>query len=235
MQCHLLQRLLSGSYNRTWDFRHSVNAQLKAGSTVSSELHGGMMGVHRRLTMLTYYIERVVWTGWTNLYYLLRFSRAGHDRLERLVEFLHYLFGPTGCTRRAVALAPTDYSVLHTLSDDLARRGNWTAALSRLEQALRVGCGQSREHERLRLAQSMIRAVAAGHAGRVKQMMEEAGIVESMEPLWHAVRLELGEELEPLPAEILEAVSVICQMVAGSTMAPHPRGRIVGQEWRAQR
>ena len=31
-----------------------------------------------------------------NIYYLLRFSRAGRDRLERLVEFLHDLFGPTG-------------------------------------------------------------------------------------------------------------------------------------------
>ena len=78
-----------------------------------------------------------------NLYYLLRFSRAGRDRLERLVEFLHYLFGPTGYTQRADTLAPAHYSVLHALSDDLARRGNWTAALSRLEQALRVGSGQS--------------------------------------------------------------------------------------------
>ena len=29
-----------------------------------------------------------------NIYYLLRFSRSGRDRLERLVEFLHDLFGP---------------------------------------------------------------------------------------------------------------------------------------------
>ena len=31
-----------------------------------------------------------------NIYYLLRFSRAGRDRLERLVAFLHDLFGPSG-------------------------------------------------------------------------------------------------------------------------------------------
>ncbi len=31
-----------------------------------------------------------------NIYYLLRFSRAGRDRLERLVAFLHDLFGSTG-------------------------------------------------------------------------------------------------------------------------------------------
>ena len=31
-----------------------------------------------------------------NIYYLLRFSRTGRDRLERLVAFLHDLFGPAG-------------------------------------------------------------------------------------------------------------------------------------------
>ena len=31
-----------------------------------------------------------------NIYYLLRFSRAGRDRLERLVAFLRDLFGPSG-------------------------------------------------------------------------------------------------------------------------------------------
>ena len=31
-----------------------------------------------------------------NIYYLLRFSRTGRDRLERLVAFLHDLFGSTG-------------------------------------------------------------------------------------------------------------------------------------------
>ena len=40
-------------------------------------------------------------------------------------------------------------------------------------------------------------------------MMEEKGLTESMEPLWHAVRAELGEELEPLPAEIMDAVTDI--------------------------
>ena len=134
-----------------------------------------------------------------NIYYLLRISPAGRDRLERLVGFLHDLFGLTG----------------------MARGGNRTEALSRLEQALRVGHDRSRKHERPRLAQSMIRAVAAGHAGRVKRTMEEAGLVESMEPLWHAVRTELGEELESLPAEVLDAVSVIREIVADSTKAPH--------------
>ena len=32
-----------------------------------------------------------------------------------------------------------------------------------------------------------------------------------MEPLWHAVREELGEALEPLPAEIRDTVTEIRQ------------------------
>ena len=40
-------------------------------------------------------------------------------------------------------------------------------------------------------------------------MMEEFGLVEWMEPLWHAVLAELGEELDPLPAEIMDAVTDI--------------------------
>ena len=135
-----------------------------------------------------------------NIYYLLRYSRSGRGRLERLVEFLHDLFGPIG----------------------MARGGNRTEALSSFEQALSVRRGQFRERERPRLAQSMIRTIAAGHAGRVKHMMEEAGLVESMEPLWHAVRAELGEDLEALPAEILDAVSVIRETVADATMATRP-------------
>ena len=43
--------------------------------------------------------------------------------------------------------------------------------------------------------------------------MDEAGLIESMEPLWHAIRAELGEQLEPLPAEIMDAVSTIRERI----------------------
>ena len=127
-----------------------------------------------------------------NIYYLLRFSRTGRDRLERLVAFLHDLFGPAGMRR------------MHTLADVLARRGEWTQALDQLEHALRIGGDDFQEQEWSGLTDSFIPAVAAGHGPRVRRIMEKAGLVESMEPLWHAIRAELGEELEPLPAEIME-------------------------------
>ena len=181
-----------------------------------------------------------------NIYYLLRFSRVGRDRLERLVAFLYDLFGDTDfsrratdveptydeawrilaetilhrdddarlpeaeeCARRAVELVPKNPSAFHTLSDVLARRGQWTEALDQIEYALRLGGGDFQEQEWPGLTESLIQAVGAGHGPRVKRMMEEAGLAEPMEPLWHAVRAELGEELEPLPAEIMDAVTEI--------------------------
>ena len=134
-----------------------------------------------------------------NIYYLLRFSRAGRDRLERLVFFLHDLFGSE--------LAPENPNAFRTLSDVLARRRQWVESLDRLEHALGIGGSDFREQVWTGLTESLIPAVAAGHGLRVKQIMETAGLVEPMEPLWHAVRAELGEELEPLPAEIMETVA----------------------------
>ena len=189
-----------------------------------------------------------------NIYYLLRFSGAERDRLERLVTFLgllnmHGRYGEAeaacskatdiepmhheswrvlaeailcqdddarlpeaeDCARRAVELAPENPGALHTLSDVSACRGNWTEALDRLAYALHIGGDVFQEKEWPGLTESLIQAVAAGHGSRVKRMMEEAGLTEPMEPLWHATRAELGEELEPLPAEIMETVMDIRQ------------------------
>ena len=115
------------------------------------------------------------------------------------------------CARRAVELGPKNPSAFQTLSDVLAHRGQWTEALDQIEHALRIGGGDFQEQEWPSLTESLIRAVAAGHGPRVKRIMEEAGLAEPMEPLWHAVREELGEELEPLPAEIRDTVTEIRQ------------------------
>ena len=111
--------------------------------------------------------------------------------------------------RRAVELAPKSPEALQTLSNVLASRGHWTEALDQLEQALRIAGCESQRQELTGLTESLIRAVAAGHGHRIKEMMETAGLAESMEPLWHAVRAEQGEELEPLPAEIMDAVAEV--------------------------
>ena len=159
-----------------------------------------------------------------NIYYLLRFSHSGRGRLERLVEFLHDLFGPT-CLRttvaeRAVELKSDSRVAIDTLSDALAEKDNWLEALDRLEQALQSDEGQPNVISGKAIVVSLTRAVAAGHGARVRQIMQNTGLVDSMEPLWHAVRAELGEELEPLPAEVMDAVALLRARIARDSTAP---------------
>ena len=116
--------------------------------------------------------------------------------------------------RRAVGLAPEKPLALRTLSNVLVRRGKTNESLDCLERLLRIDRNNPHLSEMPGLTHSLIRGVAAGHAKRVRRMIEESGLAESMEPLWHAVRAELGEELEPLPAEIMDTVREIRQEFA---------------------
>ena len=111
--------------------------------------------------------------------------------------------------QRAVDLAPGNPIASRTLSDVLACLGKWTEALDWLERSLLVSGEELSQSRVPGLTEPLIRAVAAGHGNRVKRLMEEASLAEPMEPLWHAVRAELGEELEPLPAEIMDTVTEI--------------------------
>ena len=114
-----------------------------------------------------------------------------------------------GHARRAVDLTPENAIAARTLAEILACLEKWTEALNWLEKSL-LDSGEELPQPRTRgLAEPLIRAVAAGHGKRVKRLMEEASLAEPMEPLWHAVRAELGEELEPLPAEIMDTVKEI--------------------------
>ena len=123
------------------------------------------------------------------------------DDLPRLGEADTY-------ARRAVALAPEDAAALHTLSDVLAGRGNWTEALDTLERAVHAD-GDYKHEEWPGLTDSFIGMVAAGHGVGVKRILEDAGLIKELEPLWFATRLNLGEEIKPLPAEIMDAVNEI--------------------------
>ena len=159
-----------------------------------------------------------------NIYYLLRFSHSGRDRLERLVEFLHRFFGP--------ACVPTMQSrraAVHPLSDVLSPGGEPTNTLEQLERTVLVGVRELQERHGVWLIDSLIRAAGAGHGERIKRIIDEAGLIGSMEPLWHALRAELGEQLEPLPAEIMDVVSTIRKRIsvhstthAGSTVPAWP-------------
>ena len=120
----------------------------------------------------------------------------------RLVEAEDY-------ARRAACLAPENPVASRTLSEVLVRLGKWTEALDWLERSLVVSGEELPRSGVPGLTEPLIGAVAAGHGKRVKKVMEEANLAEPMEPLWHAVRAELGEVLEPLPAEIMDTVTEI--------------------------
>ena len=66
----------------------------------------------------------------------------------------------------------------------------------------------------LRWTHMLISMIAHGRAAQVKQLLIKANATESLEPLWLAARAELGEDLGPLPAEVLDAVDAVRRMVA---------------------
>ena len=117
--------------------------------------------------------------------------------------------------KRAVELNSDNRVALHTLANVLARRGNWAEALDRLEQALGTNDGEMNGSAGSDVVDTLTRAAVAGHGRRAKRIIEDVGLVESMEPLWHAIRAELGEELEPLPAEVMEVVVLLRRRIAG--------------------
>ena len=91
----------------------------------------------------------------------------------------------------------------------LLAAGKDDESLDTLEHALHIGGDEYQSQHRQWLTASLCEAVAAGYGEWVKCAMEKAGLTESMEPLWHAIRAELGVALEPLPAEIMDAVTDI--------------------------
>ena len=109
--------------------------------------------------------------------------------------------------------------VSHVLSDVLARQGKWEESLTHLAKA----ASWLGTHSNLAGARSFVVALAAGHASRVKEIMANTDLVESMEPLWHATCAELGEEIEPLPAEVLDAVTVVRARVEAVRAGSHAR------------
>ena len=108
--------------------------------------------------------------------------------------------------RRAWEYSPNPVAS-RVLSDALARQGRWEESLTHLAEAASwFGTHPDLAGE---LAQSLIRALAAGHASRIKEIMVNAALTESMEPLWHATCAELGDEIGPLPAEVADAVAAV--------------------------
>ena len=136
----------------------------------------------------------------------LLLGEPGSGKMERkqttdLAEAEHY-------ARLAWEHSFRDPIVLHILSDVLARQGRWEESLTHLAEAASWS-GTEPVLKGQALAESFIRALAAGHASRVKEIMANAALGEKMEPLWHTTCAELGEEIGLLPAEVDDAVAAV--------------------------
>ena len=163
-----------------------------------------------------------------NIYYLLRFSRSGRARLERLVDFLHQLFGPVGMRHTFEAALDT----LRNCTFSTADMSDWLTVpaghvatdqenpeeLIGLRRAaiVRLPDADTDDTERFlrHWTHTLVAMIAYGRAEKVKQLLIDTNATESMEPLWLAARAELGEDLGPLPAEVLDAVEEVRRMVA---------------------
>ena len=60
----------------------------------------------------------------------------------------------------------------------------------------------------------MISMIADGHAGQARQLIVDTDAMEALEPLWHVAREELGEDIGPLPTEVMDAVTEVRRRVA---------------------
>lgn len=118
--------------------------------------------------------------------------------------------------RRALELEPGNPESSYVLAKILTVNGEWKEALIHLEHCVREGGEEIRDRESAGLIDAFVRAAAAGHMRWVERTMIEAGLTESMEPLWRAIRAELGEEVEALPTEIADAMADVRDRIAAA-------------------
>ena len=117
---------------------------------------------------------------------------------------------------RASESRPGSPDAAFVLFEIAAARGDWEDALPCLERCLGEGGEEFRGRMSAGLIDAFIRAAAAGHARWVERTMAEAGLTEAMEPLWRAVRAELGEKAEAPPAEIADATADVRSRISAA-------------------
>ena len=81
--------------------------------------------------------------------------------------------------------------------------GEWQESIAVVRRAVET-LGEA--DEATRMLGTLIRIAAAGHVAEMRDLMADTRLTKDLEPLWHAARLELGESVGPLPAEIKESV-----------------------------
>ena len=110
--------------------------------------------------------------------------------------------------REAIARGPDNVWNHYAGFVVFCKLGEWNNGLNRLEYCLESGLDFF-QGELSRITNILIEAACAGEDRRVMSIIENAKVMDELEPLWHALRACRGEELEPLPREIMEAVEHI--------------------------
>ena len=110
----------------------------------------------------------------------------------------------------AIARRPTNVWNHYASFVVFCKLGEWNSGLNRLEYCLESGMGFF-QGELSRITDILIEATCAGEGRRVMSIIENSELTNELEPLWHALRVRQGEDLEPLPREIMDAVEHIKQ------------------------
>lgn len=114
--------------------------------------------------------------------------------------------------REAITKGPDNMWNHYTGFVVFCKLGEWDDGLDRLEYCLESGL-KAFQDELSRIVDILIEAARAGRGRRVMSMMESANVTDELEPLWLALRERQGEDLEPLPREVMETVEYIRQRV----------------------
>lgn len=115
--------------------------------------------------------------------------------------------------RRAIVHAPEDMRIRFLAAQVFAECGQWAEALEQIADTVEKQPTWLSDIL-ANVTEILIAAIAAGHAGRVLELLRDRSLGELLEPLLHAVRLELGESLDPLPTEIMDAVEDVRRRIA---------------------
>lgn len=113
---------------------------------------------------------------------------------------------------KAIATGPDNVWNHYTGFVVFCKLGEWDAGLDRLEYCLRSKLEAFRG-ELSRITDILIEAARAGQGRRVMSIIESANVMDELEPLWHALRVRRGEDLEPLAREVMQTVEYITQRV----------------------
>ena len=138
-------------------------------------------------------------SGWR----LLAVCVASQEKKSKMIEAKKYV-------DEAIRRGPSNVWNYYASFVVFCKLGEWNSGLNRLEYCLESGTSFF-QGEFPRITDILIKATCAGEGRRVMSLIENAKITNELEPLWHALRVRQGEDLEPLPREVVDAVEHINQ------------------------